>query len=224
MRNVIYKDLILGKFTFMTFALLITFVVVLYTGIGVPPGVFFLFAGLVSAFVPISALCEEEKSRGLVLARSLPVSLNTLVASKYAGAWLMALMGLAFAVLVGLTMPTSSLRMPGALTVRTIGIAISIVGIVIAMVYPFTIRFGATGVLIGGLTAHLLGTVVFATQVIFPRSLGLKAMIRGTLEALRGARGQLGDPFYYACVIAAVLVLNAGSYVASTCLLKSRDL
>jgi ABC-type transport system involved in multi-copper enzyme maturation permease subunit len=124
------------------------------------------WAGLVGAMTPLSLVAREDKFETATLTCSLPVTRDGIVASRFAGAWLLSLSG-------GLAVLTVCYVAARAGLAQGVGgwgegllVAVVTIGLILAGLIPFTMRFGFAG-LIGLLVAlQVLGIVAFLSLVL----------------------------------------------------------
>jgi ABC-type transport system involved in multi-copper enzyme maturation permease subunit len=182
------------------------------------------WAGIIGAMIPLSLVAREDKFKTARLTCSLPVSRDTVVASRFVGGWVLSLGGgLAIlaacygAALVGLGRPVGSWS--GAFLVAFVTI-----GLLMASLLPFTMRFGFAG-LIGFLVAtQVLGIVAFLTAALFGSHGGLRRVIEATLGAVRALQEPFGALGYAVFLVAAIVVLNVASFFLSRWIYRAREL
>jgi len=187
-----------------------------------------LWAGLVSvacAFLPIMTISREDKFKAAALSCSLPVTRRAIVASRYVGGWLLALTGATVAVVAMLvllalrTQPVSGL--PPALPLT----ALVVVGLVLALMMPFVLRFGVAGVIGLLVVLQLAGIVTLLASALFGGT-GVQAIesaVRDAIAAAKRLHGAVGGPAFSFMVLAAVIALNVASYRLSVRIYRRRE-
>ena len=181
------------------------------------------WAGIVGAMIPLSLVGREDKFKTATLTCSLPVTRDTVVASRYVGGWVLALGGgLAILAacygtfLAGLGHPVGGWG--GALLVGFVTI-----GLIMAGLLPFTMRFGLVG-LIGFLVfTQVLGIVAFLSAALFGGHGMLRKLIGGVAGAVKALQEPLGPVGYDLFLVAAVVVLNVASFFLSRWIYRRRE-
>ncbi len=181
------------------------------------------WAAIVGAMIPLSLLAREDKFQSARLTCSLPVTRDSIVASRFAGAWILSLTG----GLVIVAACYGALRAGlGNLTGEwgsAFLVGFVILGLLLAGLVPFTMRFGFAG-LIGFLVfTQVLGIVAFLGAVLLGAQGGLPQVIRGVGGALRALHDALGPVGYDLFLVAAVVALNVASFYLSRWIYRRRE-
>jgi hypothetical protein len=183
-----------------------------------------VWAGIVGAMIPLSLVSREDKFRSAPLTCSLPVTRDDVVASRFVGGWLLSLAG-GLAVLVscwavtlaGLGHPKGGWDqavLPGFITL----------GLLLAGLQPFTMRFGFAG-LIGFLVAtQVLGIVAFLAAALFGAHGVLRVVFGGIAGAVRSLQEPLGALGYALFLVASIVLLNVTSFFISRRVYRRREL
>ncbi|MGE5357650.1 MAG: ABC-2 transporter permease [Bacteroidales bacterium] len=187
-----------------------------------------MWAGLVSvacAFLPIMTVSREDKFKASSLSCSLPVTRRDIVASRYIGGWLLALA--AAAVAVGAMLLLLSIRSQPLVDVApTLPLKLlGIIGILIALMMPFVLRFGVGGV-IGLLVAlQVVGILTLLASALFGGGPvpALESAVRGAIDAARGLRRAVGTAAFSLVALSAVAALNVASYRLSVLIYRKRE-
>jgi len=183
-------------------------------------------AGMVSlacAFLPVMMIMREDKFKAGALACSLPVRRDSIVASRYVGGWIVGLAGAAVAAIAMGVLSAAGLTDLTSPTLWLPVVVIAVVGIVLAVLLPFALRFGITGVLGFLIVSQLLGIVLLLASAMFGGVGGLRTVIRGVAGAVGWARGTLGPAGFSMAVVAAVIAANLASYRLSVWIYRRRD-
>ena len=184
------------------------------------------WAGMVSvacAFLPVMMIAREDKFKAGALACSLPVRRDTIVASRYIGGWLVGLAGAAIAVVAMSILWVAGLSDLAAPTTWLPLIVIAPIGIVLAALLPFTLRFGIAGVIGFLIATQLLGIVLLLASAMFGGVDGLGTVIRALEGAVAWALETLGPAGFSAAVVAGALAINVASYRLSAWIYRRRD-
>jgi hypothetical protein len=181
------------------------------------------WAGIVGAMIPLSLLAREDKFKTATLTCSLPVTRDAVVASRFVGGWALSLGGgLAIlaacygAVLFGLGHPVGSWG--GALLAAFVTIGLFLAGLL-----PFTMRFGFAGLIGFLLATQVLGIVAFLTAALFGDHGALRRVIGGVIGAVRSLQQPFGALGYAVLLVAAVVVLNVASFYLSRWIYRTRE-
>jgi ABC-type transport system involved in multi-copper enzyme maturation permease subunit len=181
------------------------------------------WAGIVGAMIPLSLVGREDKFRTAALTCSLPVTRDTVVASRYVGGWALAVTGglaiiaACYAVtLAGLAQPVGD--WPGALLVAFVTI-----GLIMAGLLPFTMRFGLVGLMGFLVFTQVLGIVAFLSAVLFGGHGTLRRAIGGGAGAVKALQEPLGPVGYDLFLVAAVVALNILSFFLSRWIYRRRE-
>jgi hypothetical protein len=189
---------------------------------------FGVWGGMVSvacAFLPVMMLVREDKFRAGALSCSLPVTRDAVVASRYVGAWLVALTAVAIAILAMLALSLFGVRplLPPTPTLPVT--VIMVVGLALAAMMPVAIRFGAAGV-IGLLVAlQVLGVVALLAGEVFDVRLveGIESAVGAIARGGRWLGSVIGPAAFSAALVAAVLAVNYASFRLSSWLYRRRE-
>jgi len=182
-----------------------------------------VWAGIVGAMIPLSLVSREDKFRTAALTCSLPVTREAIVASRFVGGWLLALtggltvLGACYAVtLAGLGHPIGDWG--GALLAGFVTI-----GLLLAGLLPFTMRFGFAGLLAFLVATQVLGIAAFLVAVLFAGHGALKEGLRGVIGAARSLQELFGPIGPVVSLVATVAILNVASYLLSRWIYRRRD-
>ncbi len=180
---------------------------------------------MVGLSMPFVILGREDKFKTAALVCSLPVRRSTIVLGKYAATWIAVGLGLAYALVLTAVLPFSKIAVGEVLSLKTLLVCVFLISLVFAVILPFTLRFGLTGVIILLVGTQLLGIValVLASLARVPNN-PLRILIR-TVE--RGLRALLyHDPTagFLLALLAAVLAVNTLSLLVGRALYARRDL
>jgi ABC-type transport system involved in multi-copper enzyme maturation permease subunit len=225
MWTLVRKDLILDRrMVGLNFAMYLIMVPVVMSLVSeAPVKLFAVWGGIVGAMIPLSLVGREDKFGTAALTCSLPVTRDTVVASRFVGGWLLslggglAILGTCYGVaLAGLAHPVG--EWGGALLVAFVTI-----GLILAGLIPFTMRFGLVG-LVGFLVAtQLLGIVAFLGAVFVGGHGALRTVIGGIVGTVKALREPFGPLGYALFLVAAVVVLNAASFFLSRWIYRRRE-
>ena len=225
MWNLIRKDLILGRWTLIVNgSIALVAPLVLLMPDEPPPVTFYiLYVGLLCTMLPVSLIAKEEKFSATAFSCSLPVTRHDVVTSRYLGGWLIAGGWMTVVLALGLTVPAiRDLWSDGAGGALLTGFAV--LGLMIAIVVPFTIRFGLNGLLFGLVALQMLGMVLFLVGVATGGLDAIERAVETVVDAVSSYHAHVGPAGFAATVIIGVALLNWVSWRASLRVFRTRDL
>jgi ABC-type transport system involved in multi-copper enzyme maturation permease subunit len=225
MWNLIRKDVVLGRRTLIvngSLALVAPFILLMPDE---PPPVilYVLYVGLLCTMLPVSLIAKEEKFSATAFTCSLPVTRRDIVTSRYVGGWFIAGGWMAVVLAVGLTAPAvRDLWSGGGGGALLAGFAM--LGLAMAIVVPFTIRFGMNGLLFGLVGLQVLGMALFLVALATGGLDGIERAVETVVDAVGGYHERVGPAGFAATVIFGVALLNWASWRASLRIFRTRDL
>ena len=225
MWNLIRKDVILGRWTLIangSIALVAPFILLM---LDEPPPVmmYVLYVGLMCTMLPVSLIAKEDKFSATAFTCSLPVTRNDIVTSRYLGGWLIAGGWMTAVLAFGLVAPAvRDLWSNGAGGALLGGFAM--LGLTIAIVVPFTIRFGMNGLLFGLVGLQALGMVLFLGALATGGLDGIERAVKSVIDGVGSYHERVGPAGFAATVIFGVALLNWVSWRASLRIFRTRDL
>jgi hypothetical protein len=225
MWTLVRKDLILDRrMVGLNFAIYLVMGPVFLTLLDeAPVGLIAGWAGLVGAMIPLSLVAREDKFKTAPLTCSLPVTRDAVVQARYVGGWILALGG-ALAVLTACYGATlAGLAHPSGSWAGGFLIAFLIVGLFMAGLVPFTMRFGFAGLIGFLVAAQVLGIVLFLSAALLGAHGSVGTVIRGAVGAVQSLRETFGPPGLAALLAAATIVLNGVSFILSRWICRRRN-
>jgi hypothetical protein len=145
------------------------------------------------------------------------------VASRFAGGWLIALSGGLAIVAAIYGAFRAGLGNPVGDWGQALLVGFVTIGLILAVLFPFTLRFGFAG-LIGFLVfTQVLGIVAFLGAVFIGGHEALRKVIGGTIGAVQSPQEPLGPLGYDLLLVAVVLALNAASFLLSRWIYRRRE-
>ncbi len=182
-----------------------------------------VMVSLPCSFLPILMIAREDKFKAGALACSLPVTRDAIASSRYVGGWLVALVAVAIAVGAMAIMSAAELTDLAPPTYWLPVAVVVTIGLVVASLLPFTLRFGMPGVLVFVVSAQLAGIVALLVAAMFGGLGGLGTTVRSAVRAVVRMRDALGPAGFSAAAIAAVLLLNLASCRLSVRIYRRRE-
>jgi hypothetical protein len=190
------------------------------------PRLFIVMTSLmVGLSMPFVILGREDKFKTAALVCSLPVRRSTVVLGKYAATWIAIGLGLVYALLLTSVLPFSKIAVIEVLNLKTILVSVFLISLVFAVILPFTLRFGLTGVIILLVGTQLLGIVALAlASLVRAPNNPLRMFLRAVGGGLRALLYHEPTAGFLLALLAAVLVINALSMLVGWALYARRDL
>jgi ABC-type transport system involved in multi-copper enzyme maturation permease subunit len=180
---------------------------------------------MIGLSTPFTILGREDKFKTASLVCSLPVRRSAVVLGKYAATWTAIGLGLVYALLVTAALPFSKVAVAEVLNLKTLLISVFLISLIFAVILPFTLRFGLSGIIILLVGLQLLGIVaLFLTQLGGGAKNPLRAIIRAVEGGLRALLYQEPTAGFLLTLLAAVVIVNAFSIVIGLALYARRDL
>jgi hypothetical protein len=183
--------------------------------------------GIFMAFQCIVPFTREDKFQSAGWTCTLPVLRREIVQARWAGAWLYVLAGLLIALTLGLLLPGSQATVARALTLDTLLLAGAVVTLILALLLPFTIRFGLAGVMIFLVVMQIAGAAALMVAMMSRGSNGggrpLRIIIEGTRGGLLSMQAALTPTVYYVTVLVALLLINWLGYRLAVALYRRRE-
>jgi ABC-type transport system involved in multi-copper enzyme maturation permease subunit len=189
----------------------------------VPPGSFAFFCGIMMAFIPAMVVTREDKYKAMALGCSLPVTRKTIVRSRYLLAVGSAVFGVFFAFLLGSFVPTTRLGPDVLFRLPIVLQALSVTILVISVLLPFTLRFGAMGLILVLAGFQVLGVVALTVVKITESSVD-KRLIDGIIETVREIHAWAGPEGFYLLLLVFLMAVVAVSYALSVRVFNRREL
>jgi ABC-2 type transport system permease protein len=175
--------------------------------------------------LPAGVHGREDKFKTTALLCSLPARRSSIVLAKFAASWLIMAAGFLFAIAVLAVFPLAKVPVGEFLKAREVLLALGLTSLGFALVLPFIIRFGITGLLIGLAVAQLLGVLLFTSLLVFGRETNpVRSVARVVIEGLRSLFHRDATPGYLAVLVAAVIIINAASFFVARALYLRREL
>ncbi len=225
MLRVIRKDLILNRnvivINALIFATLLGFFATRATR--TPAMLYAGFAAFMMAFLPMVIVTREDKFNAMALGCSLPVSRKTIVRARFAFALGAAFLGITVALLLAGYIPGTSYGAGEMFGEGPLVVAFGGISFVLAVLLPFTLRFGMKGVLIFLVVMQVLG-VVLLTVTQITGSTTDKRIVNAVITFFARTHAALG-PAGFDLLLGALLVVLLGlSYVISVRAFEGREL
>lgn len=175
--------------------------------------------------MPFTILGREDKHKTASFVCSLPVRRAMVVLARYATTWLAIGLGMGLALLFTAVLPFARVSLAEVLTVKILVVSLFLISLLFAVILPFTVRFGLTGILILLVGSQLLGILAFILAQLLGGARNPVRIVIGTVErGLRALLGHDGTPGFLLGLVAAALAVNAASLFIARALYARRDL
>lgn len=224
LRNLLRKDLVLNRNLFWAVIPFFVFIAYALREDGAPIGMLTVISAVMGSAMATTTAAREDKFHATALLLSLPVPRSTLVWSRYAVA--LGAGACAFAVAAGLAaiLPWSTHRLADIFDIRTIGLAVVVIGLTVSALLPVALRFGMLGVV--GLFGVLQigGIAMFMLSIYFNVRRPARVIFGGVEAGILALRARLPELGFAVLVFAALALVVWISYRASLWLVSRRDI
>lgn len=223
LRRLFFKDLRLNPHLFWGALPFFAWVAYALREDGAPVGMLTAVSGLMGAATASTIAAREDRFHATALLASLPVPRSTLVLSRYVLGLAAGAAAFAVAAALAALLPWSPHGL-AALGMRSIMMAVVVVGAAVAVLLPAALRFGLVGVI--GLFAALqvAGAGLFFISSTFGYRQPTRLVFGRIESAILALHERLADAGFAALVAAALVCVLWASYRASVWLAGRRDL
>jgi len=189
------------------------------------PNQFIGFVSLVTGLaIPVTFEGREDRFRTSVLLCSLPARRSDIVRAKYTMTWAVMAGALVYALLIA-ALPFSKIPLAQVINPKGLLLLVFFLSFFFAFQLPLTTRFGFKGIMIGLVGLQVLGVLGFVFVDLFGGKrnplrvvfLAVEKFFR-TIVRLEPTAGNL------LLLGAAIVALNAGSFLVARALYARRDL
>lgn len=219
MRELILKDLILGKRHLLVVAGLFALYMGVFGSSISKPGLFAGFAAFMFVFGALSLFIRDDRFRAVGFALSLPTTRRDVLLERYVLGW--ALMAALYALAAGLAalVPGSKLGAAGFRPTILLGAA-SAASLFFGLMMPMSVRFGQAGVLATLVVLQVLGIAALSLGALTGGIKGLVGTVGASVGAVRAALGPAGST---AALLAVLALWNAASYAVSLRIFERKE-
>lgn len=189
-----------------------------------------VFSAIYAAFLTLAPSGRDDKFRATAWACTLPVSRRDLVRGRYAGALLLAALAMALAVGMAALIPGSRVSLPDLADPATLFLAAAAITLIVALMTPFTIRFGIMGVMVFLVAMQVLGAALLLVLIATGGrheaggSNPIRRAIGGAIDGLVALREALSPPLFYLAVAAVLVGIAWLGYRLTAALFLRREL
>jgi hypothetical protein len=219
------KDLILSRRVILVNAVIFTVFLAYFATAAedLPPGLYAGMASFMLAFLPVGMVIREDKFDAMILQCSLPVSRRKVVQARFILSEGMAIVGVLAAFLLGSVVPHSQFSLSELLAPAPILTGLTLVTMVLSLLLPFSLRFGAKGLFIFLIGAQVVGVILFAVVVATQSSIDNR-IVEAVIRFFVNVRGALGGPGFSTALLGVLVALLGLSYLVSLQVFENRDL
>ena len=224
MLRVMKKDLILNRTALVSNLVIMTGFLVFMSSWeeGASTGAFAFFAGIMMAFVPIMIVTREDKFKAMALGCSLPVTRETIVRARFLLAVGSSVLGIFLALTLGALAPTSQMGVSELFRPAVVFHALSVTTLVVAILLPFTLRFGALGLIMVLASFQVLG-IVALTMVKSTQSSADKRFVDSIIQTVSDLYAWAGAGGFYLLLLAFLGLVLWVSYAVSVWIFRKRE-
>jgi ABC-type transport system involved in multi-copper enzyme maturation permease subunit len=212
LRKVMVKDLLLNRQNLVLNGLIFLALELFWVSQeDLPALLHVLVTALLGSMMLVTIVAREDRFHAVALSCSLPVSRRTVVGGRYllglalGGAWI--LVGLVLAAVL----PFSSIPASRALAPGNILFGLTVLAVLVAFLFPFTLRWGFLGLVIGLTAGQVLGILA----MVGARFGVARGVVRSVFGAAGGAIRFTRDALGSVAGAAVVLVVAAGVCLVS---------
>jgi len=190
------------------------------------PGVFIVTTSLmVGLGIPFAIVGREDKFKTAALVCSLPVRRSTVVLSKFAATWAAMLLGMGYTVFLIGVLPFSKVPLGGVLSLKNLLVSLFLMSLLFAVILPFTIRFGITGIIILLVGIQLLGILaLFLAQMLGGAGNPLRTFFMAVEGGIRSLLHHPATPGYFLALAGGIVAVNLLAIFVSRALYARREL
>jgi ABC-type transport system involved in multi-copper enzyme maturation permease subunit len=180
---------------------------------------------MIGLSMPFTILGREDKFKTSALVCSLPVRRTAVVLGKYAATWGAIGLGLGYALLFAAVFPFAKFSAGEILTARNLLVSLFLISLLFAVILPFTVRFGLTGIIILLVSSQLLGILaLLLAQLTGGARNPMRAVFRAVESGLRALLTREAPPGFLLTLLAVIVGVNALSFAVSRVLYARREL
>ena len=224
LRKLFMKDLRLNPHLFWGAVPFFVWVAYALREDGAPVGMLTVVSGVMGAATAATVAAREDRFHATALLASLPVPRETLVLSRYVLAAAAGAAAFLVAAVLAAMLPWSSHALGAIFDLRTVTLALIIVGAGIAVLLPMALRFGLVGVVACLAVLQLLGIGVFIIASLFGLRQPMQLVFGGAARGLRALHASFADAGAVASALAVLAAVLWVSYRLSIWLTTRRDL
>ena len=175
------------------------------------------------AFIPVMVVTREDKFKAMALGCSLPVTRKTIARARYLLALVTAVTGTLYTMSLGAWLPSSELSASSLFNLPILLTSLSVSMLIIALVLPFTLRFGALGLILVMAGFQVVG-ILLLTLVKVTRSVGDQRLVDWIVTSVAGLHDRIGAVGFDLLLVVFLALVLLASYSVSVWVFQGRDL
>lgn len=218
------RDWILHRRALLPAALIFATFQVYFVIVANHPTLWLVLTCIYMSFLTVIPLNRDGKFRALAWSCTLPVTRADLARGHYMTAWTLAaglfLVALALAAFV----PGTKLSAAMFLNPNRLLLAAGITAFILALLLPFTIRFGLIGILLVLVVLQIVGAVTFVVAETTGSMDIVEGRVGAAFRALADGAAELPEILSIPVFLLALVLVNWASYKIAVALFRRRDL
>jgi len=222
-RELIWRDLVLNRDAILVNLLVFLAFLTYAAWDEASPGAFVFFAAIMFSVVPIMIVTREDRFKAMKLVCSLPVNRRSVVRARYLLSLGFSGVGILLALGLGATVSSSSLGVSTLFSHGALLTAVTLTTLFVALLLPFTLRFGARGLVVMMVSLQVLGAGLLIVAQI-TRSSADKRIAAAVARTVRSAAAALGEPAFSLAVLGSLALVVAISYLVAARVFERREL
>lgn len=223
-RKILYQDWLFNRRMFAILLILMP-VYFIYTSWSITgPKAQALITGLLTAFISFTLFLREDKFKAQPLICSLPVTRRQIVHARFTLMWLVVTGLYLIFLLVAFLSPLARLEPVALLRPGMVLLFLSTATVIIGIMFPFSVYFGAMGFIIVLVALQFAGIALQALVVAFGMGRSIGVIPEAISAGLANFRNWAGAPLYFLTVALAIVAINLAAREISVRLFIKKQL
>ena len=224
LRKLFFKDVTLNPYLFWGAIPFFAWVAYALREDGAPVGMLTTVSGVMGAATASTIVAREDRFHATALLASLPVPRSALVFSRYVVALAAGAAAFAVAAALAALLPWSPHGLAAIFDVRSVMMALVVVGAAVAVLLPAALRFGLVGVIALFAALQGIGVGLFFISAAFGNRQPMRLVVGSIESGLLGLHARLADAGVAAVVLGLLAAVLWASSRMSVWLAGRRDL
>lgn len=175
-------------------------------------------------FCAVSLQAREEKFKAWVVNCSLPTTRNTIILTRFLTSWMLIVAALVYGIVFTSIFQKNREFIYQIGNIKSILVFLLFASFFLAFLWPFTIRFGVSGVMIGLVAFQVLGVVVLVLSRAVSRENNiLRSFIRSVADGIKFLLNHDPTLIYFLLIFLAAASVNLITLKFSQFLFARRD-
>jgi len=187
-----------------------------------------VFTCIYASFLTVIPLNRDDKYGSTGWICTFPVTRDEVVEGRYTTAWTLAFLFMAACLVLAAIVPGEVVTASGLLQPGRLLLVAGIIVLILALLLPFTIRYGFTGVLLMLVVLQIAGAVLLIVSRLTASmdrvEGGIGAFFDMLIGGVNAVRDSLPVPLYYLVVVLFLVGITWASMRFSAALFRRRDL